>query len=438
MKDIAHLQIEFRALEGKAKPLSAKEELTEAEATELTGYLDQMDAIKGKIDLANRAQSSFSALPAERLEVVLDEADKPFGSLGEYLQAVAIAGMRSGERVAGKATGTIDPRLRSRMDPAFRAAASGMNEAVPAEGGFLVDKDWSSTLIEKAHQTGKLPALCNRIPIGAGSNGLRAPYIKESSRATGSRLGGVQVYRKNEAGAGVHKAPEFGKFELDLEDMIGLCYATNDLVQDASSLGAIVERSFAQEFGFKMDDEIVRGDGVGKCLGFLSAGALTTVTKETGQTADTINVQNINKMWARRWIGPGTYVWLVNQEAMPQLDQLSLPIGTAGVPVFMPAGGISGAQYDTIKGRPVLFIEQASALGDAGDISLVNLGEYILIDKGGIQAAQSLHVLFLTNEMAYRWVYRINGQPSWNAPLTPYKGAAANTVSPFVTLGARA
>ena len=439
MDKLSKLQAEFRAIEAKAKPLHGKEELTEAEGTELNGYLDQMEAIKAKIEVENRALAAFSSLPTpERAEIVQDAADKPFPNLGEYLQAVYIAGMSPGYSVAGKPTGVIDPRLRSRMDPAFRAAASGMNEAVPAEGGFLVDKDWSQTLIEKAHQTGKLPGLCNRVPIGAGSNGLRAPYIKESSRATGSRLGGVRVYRKNEAGAGVHAAPEFGKFELDLEDMIGLCYATNDLVQDASSLGAIIERSFAQEFGFKMDDEIVRGDGVGKCLGFLSSGALTTITKETGQTADTINVQNINKMWSRRWMGVGNYVWLVNQECMPQLDQLALAIGTAGVPVFMPAGGISGSQFDTIKGRPVMYIEQAAALGDAGDVSLVNLGEYVLIDKGGIQAAQSLHVLFTTNEMAFRWVYRINGQPSWNAPLTPYKGAAANTLSPFVTLGARA
>jgi len=437
MTKLEKLQADFRAIEAKAKPLHAKEELSEAEGVEMTGYLDQMEAIKGKIDVENRALAAFSSSPTpESLEVTQDAADAPFASLGEYLQAVYIAGMSPGYSVAGKPTGTVDPRLLSRRAP--RAAASGMNEAVPAEGGFLVDKDYSQKLIEKAHQTGKLPALCNRVPIGANSNGLKAPFIKESSRATGSRLGGVRVYRKNEAGAGVHAAPEFGKFEVDLEDMIGLCYATNDLVQDASSLGAIIERSFAQEFGFKMDDEIVRGDGVGKCLGFLNAPGLTTVTKETGQSADTINAKNINKMWARRWMGPGNYVWLVNQECMPQMDELNLPVGTGGALVYMPAGGLSGAQFDTIKGRPVLYIEQASALGDAGDISLVDLGEYVLIDKGGIQAAQSLHVLFTTNEMAFRWVYRINGQPSWDAPLTPYKGAAANTVSPFVTLGARA
>ncbi len=439
MDKITKWQAEIRALDAKVKALqtlAVDRDFTDAEDTEINGYLDQIEALKRKIDTETRAAAALSSSPADRLEIIQDQADKPFESLGEYLQAVAIAGMRPGERIAGKATGTMDPRLRSRMTP--QAAASGMNEAVPSEGGFLVEKDYSQKLIEKAHQTGKLPGLCNGIPIGAGSNGLRAPFIKESSRATGSRLGGVRVYRKNEAGAGAHAAPDFGKFELDLEDMIGLCYATNDLIQDASSLGAIIERSFAQEFGFKMDDEIVRGTGAGQCLGFLNAPCLTTVTKETGQTADTINAANINKMWSRRWMGPGTYVWLVNQEAMPQLDALSIPIGTAGVPVFLPAGGLSGAQYDTIKGRPVLYIEQASALGDAGDISLVNLGEYVLINKGGIQAAQSLHVLFTTNEMAFRWVYRINGQPTWDAPLVPYKGAAANTVSPFVTLGARA
>jgi HK97 family phage major capsid protein len=439
MTKLEKMQADFRAIEAKAKPLHEKEELTEAEGTELNGYLDQMEALKAKMEQEIRARAAFSTpgIPAERVQLVQDDADKPFESLGEYLQAIAIAAMPPGERIAGKPTGVKDRRLISRMSPEFRAA-SGMNEAVPAEGGFVVDKDWSQTLIQKAHETGKLPGMCRTIPIGEGSNGLRAPYIKESSRATGSRLGGVRVYRKNEAVAGTHAAPEFGKFELDLEDMIGLCYASNDLVQDKTALGAIIEQGFAQEFGFKMDDEIVRGTGVGQCLGFLTAGCLTTITKETGQTKDTIVIQNILKMWARRWIGGRNYVWLINQECNPQLDQLALPVGTGGLPVYMPAGGISGQQYGTIKGRPVIEIEQASALGDAGDISLVDLSEYVLIDKGGVQAAQSLHVLFVTNEMAFRWVYRVNGQPTWATTLTPYKATAGNTVSPFATLGERA
>ncbi len=439
MKDISKLQAEFRALEAKAKPLHEKPELTEAEATELAGYLGQMEGVKGKIDLANRAEAAFSALPADRVEVMQDSADQPFASLGEELQAIAVAALPRGERIAGKPTGVMDRRLVSRMTRNVQGAATGLNEAVPSEGGFLVEKDWSSTLIQKAHQTGLLPSYCNRIGIGPGKNGLNAPYLDEASRATGSRLGGVRVYRKNEATAPTDAHPKFGKFSLDLEDMIGLCYSSNDLLEDATALGAIIERGFAQEFGFKLDDEIINGTGAGQGLGILKAASLVSVSKVPGQSADTVNAKNINQMWSQLFNGsrasPGL-VWLVNQELMPQLDELALQVGTGGQLVFMPAGGISGRTYDTIKGRPVLYVEQAAAPGDAGDIILADLGEYVLIDKGGVQAAQSLHVNFTTNEMAFRFVYRVNGQPSWASALTKYKGA--KTVSPFVAIEARA
>ena len=58
-----------------------------------------------------------------------------------------------------------------------------------------------------------------------------------------------------------------------------------------------------------------------------------------------------------------------------------------------------------------------------------------LIDKGGMKAASSIHVRFLYDENVFRFIYRVDGKPIWNKPLTPYKGSAS--VSPFVTLAKR-
>jgi len=130
-------------------------------------------------------------------------------------------------------------------------------------------------------------------------------------------------------------------------------------------------------------------------------------------------------------------VWLINQEIEPQLDTLAVPVGTGGFPVYMPPGGIADAPYGRLKGRPVIAIEQCQALGDAGDIILADFSQYMIADKGGVQSASSMHVLFTTDEMTFRFIYRVDGQPLWNSALTPYKGTS-NTLSPFVTLGARA
>jgi len=58
-----------------------------------------------------------------------------------------------------------------------------------------------------------------------------------------------------------------------------------------------------------------------------------------------------------------------------------------------------------------------------------------MIEKGGMQTATSIHVAFLTDETLFRFVYRVDGAPKWNVPLTPNSGGP--TQSPFVVLAAR-
>ncbi len=80
-------------------------------------------------------------------------------------------------------------------------------------------------------------------------------------------------------------------------------------------------------------------------------------------------------------------------------------------------------------------LEQCNNIGGVGDIILGDLSQYLLIDKGGINTASSIHVRFLYDESVFRFIYRVDGQPIWNKPVTPFKGS--NSLSPFVTLAAR-
>ena len=52
-----------------------------------------------------------------------------------------------------------------------------------------------------------------------------------------------------------------------------------------------------------------------------------------------------------------------------------------------------------------------------------------------IESAVSIHVKFVYDETAFRFVMRVDGQPIWNSDITPYKGAA--TVGPFIALETR-
>jgi HK97 family phage major capsid protein len=190
------------------------------------------------------------------------------------------------------------------------------------------------------------------------------------------------------------------------------------------------------EFGFLIDDAIINGTGAGMPLGLLNAGCLVSVTKETGQKAATVVFENVVKMYSRMF--PQSLQnasWYINQNIQPQLFSMSMAVGTGGVPVYMPAGGVSGQPYGTLFGRPVIPIEQAATLGTVGDIIFADLGGYILAEKGGIQSDMSIHVQFLYDESIFRFVLRLDGQPERASALTPYKGS--DTLSHFVALQTR-
>jgi HK97 family phage major capsid protein len=351
-------------------------------------------------------------------------------AFGSFLQAVA--------NVAKG--GPPDPRLS--QNPMI--AASGLNTSVGSEGGFLVRTDFSAALLDRAMEEAVLANRCTTIDIGDGSDGIELPYVDETSRATGSRWGGVQVYRRAEADTVTASKPKFGLLEIRLEDLMGICYTTDRAMRDATSLGQIIQKAFAAEFAFKVDDEIVRGTGAGQALGLLNSPALVSVAKETSQVAATLVAENVIKMRARlRPRNRANSVWYINQELETQLPQMNIKIknvagseNVGGFGVYMPANGLSGSQYDTLFGRPIIPIEQCEALGTKGDILLCDLGEYLLIRKGALETQESIHVRFLYGENTFRFTYRINGAPAWKAPLTPYKGSA--TQSPFITLDTRA
>ena len=413
-----------RAAESANRDLTTEELATvTAKRAEAANIKTQLEATAGLEDEATRAAAALSAGAAAGA-LHNNEQDRPFRSLGEQMLAV---------RSSTGAGRTIDPRLLGIIE----RAASGASEGVPSDAGFLVQTDFSTELFKKAHAAGQLLGRVRHVPISANANGFKANVIDESSRATGSRWGGIQVYWAAEAGTTTAKKPKLRQIQMDLVKLFGLYYATDELMQDAAALGSIAEQAFTEEFAFVFDDCIVRGTGVGQPLGFMASGALVTISKEAGQAADSIVTENLAKMYAAMPApNKANAVWLTNVNVLPQLLTLSIALGASSQPVFLPPGGFSQAPYGTIFGKPVLEIEQAAAIGDLGDIAFVDLSEYLWIEKGGVQAASSIHVQFLTDETTFRWTVRVNGQPTWNLPLTPYKGTASS-LSPFVTLQAR-
>lgn len=358
---------------------------------------------------------------------VMDDPKRGFVSLGEFAMSLMQA-YTPGQPVN-------DERLLR-----IGAAATGLNQTQGSQGGYLVPPQFAQGIWDMmAMMPDNLMQYCDVYQVTGESLTFNANA--ETSRATGSRFGGVRGYWLNEADQKTASMPRFRQMRLEPDELAVLVYVTDKLLRNAPALDGYLRKAMGEEIMFLVNDSIINGTGVGQPLGILNSAATIEVAKEAGQAADTFELENIQKMYARflsRARGNGA--WYINQDIEPELEGLSATSGTGGFPVYLPSPTgfptITDAPNARLKGRPVRPVEYMQTLGDRGDILLANLQYYALGVQGGIQEAMSIHLRFDWNESVFRSVFAISGQPWINAPLTPFHGTA--TLSPFVTLAARA
>lgn len=444
-------------LEQEVHDLGAEEGaiLTNADAAAARGdslsaeQMDRLGAIQERLPIASANLASLKAardrrstepaIPADAAAALsgalsteaIGKAPTPFGSFGEQLEAIRTSA------IGAKRGVPADSRLALIQDHFDRSmAAGGLNETVGNEGGFAVQQDYNESIVSLIDTEATLWPAARPVPLSANSNGMKLTLLDETSRATGSRWGGVQVYWEAEATTATAKKPKVSRLDFTLQKLFGLAYRTDETGEDWQASGSLLESAFASEIAFSLDDGAFRGTGAGQPLGILNAPATITVNKETGQVADTLVAENVFNMFSRMPArSKQRAAWYVNGELWPQIFQLAQVIGTGGVPLFIPTGAIGDTPGGSLLGRPIVEIEQASAIGDLGDIAFLDMSQYLRLEKGGIQRASSIHVEFLTDQEVFRWIYRTNGRPGWNSAVTRYKGTT--TVSPFVILQAR-
>ncbi len=352
------------------------------------------------------------------IQVLTDEGDHTFKSIAEQVIAVRDFTTSYGRKV--------DPRL-ARLIGSTKAV-QGASEGVPSDGGILLEPTLTPAVIKPIHEAGVFSADANKLPVSSNSNSGWINGVDETSRATGSRWGGLRGYRLAEGEAVTKSKPGFRRIQWELKKYGVLVYDTNELLKDAAQFSAIVEQGCREEIGFMLNDDIMNGLGVSGPQGFMQSGSLITVTRDTGSK---ILGADISAMWARLSMrSKANAKWYVNPECAPQLDALFAVGSTA---VLFPYAGYTADGVRTLYGKPVVETEFNAALNTTGDIVLADMSQYLLWEKGNVEYATSMHVEFLTDQEVARFIYRADGQSAFASALTPYKGTA--TTSPFVVLG---
>ena len=221
---------------------------------------------------------------------------------------------------------------------------------------------------------------------------------------------------------------------MRLHELYAFVTATAELLQDAARLNARLTSKAGQAIRYKVNEAIMNGTGAGQPLGWFTSAAKVSVAKETSQAAATVLAANVAKMYAR-CINPGMGNWYINQDVLPQLLTMTLGDKPIWIPPQAtiqdaPAGGF-------LFGRPVKITENCATLGTQGDIQFVNpKGYYAITKTSEPEFASSIHLFFDYGLEAFRWTFRLNGQPFLSAAVSPAKGST--TRSHFVMLDTRA
>ncbi|MDY3690686.1 MAG: phage major capsid protein [Dysosmobacter sp.] len=430
MAKITELRAQKKQLADQAETL-----VKDGKLDDLDNITQQMNDLNGNIEKLERAMDAAraNAAPVDgAYDGVLHDGEKGkpkdgkdkdlkvFSSLGEQLKAI----------YAFRKNGVKDERLQQ-----VNNAVLGSNEGTGADGGFALQTDFAGQILERAVEQSPLLNRLDRYTCSSAANAMRWLSADETD-VSKSVFGGVQMYWASEGATVAASKPQFRELKMDLEKMMGFAYCTDEMLTDAAFMTGFFGTAFTLAADRLLTESVISGDGVGKPLGLLNSKAIIAVDKEASQAAGTFLGANAIKMQARAMPrNRDRLVWLMHPDAEELLPYLSIQSGEAAKFLWNPEGGLGNFDSQRVLNKPVLFEDSCSALGSKGDINLVDPMYYILLTKGTAKQDWSVHVEFLTDQNCFRMVYRCNGAPKIENPLTIKN--STKTRSPFVTLAAR-
>ena len=304
----------------------------------------------------------------------------------------------------------VQTLVKAPSDPRFKAINKTVNEGSDLEGGFLIPPEFSNKLWERSIEGDIFYEKAMKIPMQ--SNTISLPYQIDKDHSS-NLFGGVVTYWKGEEKQYTASAPTFGQIQLSLHKLTGLCYISDEMIEDSPlSIEPYISRKFVDAIKYKRNEAMLIGTGAGQPLGIQNSDALISVAKETGQVADTIVFKNLSKMWSRT-PDKNYLTWIANHNTLPELMDMTITGGTASTPVWIQGNDATKAPNGRIFNAPLVLTEHAATIGDVNDIALVDWSQYIIGEKagGGIRTATSMHLKFDYDQQTFKISYRMDGQP---------------------------
>jgi HK97 family phage major capsid protein len=329
----------------------------------------------------------------------------------------------------------LEKHYGSRFNEWTTKAALG--EASGVTGGYTVPPEFYQQLQQLMAEETFIRPRAFVVPMGSAT--MMMPYLDVTtvqSAGVSPFFGGVQMTWTAEAQTRTETEPQFRQMELKAWELSGYSVSSNVLLQDSIlGLERFLMQLFAKAIAWYEEYAFLQGSGAGKPQGMLTCPAAIPCGGGAGGTAraaaNQVQFSDIAVMWSK--LLPASWnkaVWTFSPSVVPQLLQLKDGANRA---IFISIdAGITKTPNWSLLGRPAFPTEKVPALGSKGDLMLIDPSFYVIGDRMQIDIQASEHVNFLRNQMTWRVVERVDGQPWLSGPVTLQD--SSTQVSPFVVL----
>ncbi len=336
-----------------------------------------------------------------------------FRDIADFAQAVRFANPAAGQAF--------------RMDDRLAAPSNVQMETGDEMGSFLVPAEFRQQITDLVFNDGNDPIMDLIEPEPTGSN--RAIGLGDETTPWGTN--GIRAFWRVEAEQMRPTRAQLTPRETKLNELYAFVLASEELLSDAPRVASLLTKHASAAIRWTLADAFMYADGIEKPQGWMKSDALITVAKDPNQPAATISRFNVAKMFARM-IQPSNASWLANSDIMPQLMEIA---SEAGQPLWFP--NYKDAPGGTLLGRPIIFNEHSRTLGQKGDLQFINPNGYEAFKRQNAASfAESIHLYFDYALTAFRWMFRVGGQPVLSKPVQMPN--SASTKSHFVALAERA
>ena len=362
---------------------------------------DVAESVKKAVEEAMAVTKTVEKEVAEPTVEVIEDAPI-WKDAGDFFDAVVKAGK-----------GKSDERL-------FKN--TGQNETTDADGGFLVEHRIGAEIYAAAAQPSILMPKCDIMEIGPNQNGIKINQTNESCRSATSLFGGVRVYSPAEGVAKTAFKKAFAQVDVSLGKTFAVFYATDELLQDRIGLFARMKGDVGSALNWIADDDILHGttntdlieiEGHAATVAVAVAGANPTAAELSNMYISMIPGSLPRAEW---------YMSLSQYAACMQLEDSS------GRKLIQPS--FENAAYGTLFNKKINILEQCDVDAQPTSIMFLDLSQYLLIKRGGVSEASSIHVKFIEDEQCFRFGTRTGGSPKLASTVTL---PDTTIVSPFVT-----